>query len=238
MVADTTGPGPKAALVAWDPVAQKQRWRVAIDMPWNGGVLATAGDVVFMGTGDGWFTAYNALTGARLWRSNVGMGIIGAPSSYSIAGKQYVSVLAGYGGTASMLSPVMNVGWKYSGPRRLVTFTLGGTRSLPKTDGPTMVANVQDNPAEQLDPKAVGMGKPMFMACAACHGINAVSAGGPAPDLRESAIPLDKDAFFQVVHDGALLPRGMPKFQMFTPVQIEALRQYIRSESRKALARK
>ena len=76
------------------------------------------------------------------------------------------------------------------------------------------------------------------MACAACHGYNVVSAGGPAPDLRESGIPLDQNAFYQVVHEGALIQRGMPKFQMFKPEQVEALRQFIRSESRKALAHK
>jgi quinohemoprotein ethanol dehydrogenase len=76
------------------------------------------------------------------------------------------------------------------------------------------------------------------MACAACHGKQTVSAGGPAPDLRESPIPLDADAFYQVVHEGALMEHGMPRFLFFDRPKIEAIRQYIRSEARRTLASK
>jgi quinohemoprotein ethanol dehydrogenase len=222
----------KGTLVAWDPVAQKARWRVQLDALWNGGVVSTAGNVVFQGTADGWFSAYDARNGARLWRQYVGMGIIGAPATYEVAGKQYLSVLAGYGGSAAVLSDIMNVGWKYNGPRRIVTFSLDGAAVLPPSDPPTLKVKVLDNPAEVLDPKQVAMGKSMFMACAACHGRNLVSAGGPAPDLRESAVPLSPDAFSSVVHDGALMERGMPRFAMFGKPQIEAIRQYIRATAR------
>ena len=84
-------------------------------------------------------------------------------------------------------------------------------RHCQPSDPPTLKVSVQDNPAEVLDPKQIAMGKAMFMACAACHGRNAVGAGGPAPDLRESTLPLNPDAFWTVVHDGALIERGMPR---------------------------
>jgi quinohemoprotein ethanol dehydrogenase len=225
----------KGSLVAWDPVAQTARWRVQLDTLWNGGALATAGNVVFQGAADGWFSAYAARSGERLWRASAGMGIIAAPMTYSAGGRQYIAVLAGYGGSAGVLSDVMNVGWKYSGPRRLLSFSLDGKGTLPPSDGPTLKVNVQDNPAEVLDPKQVAMGKAMFMACAACHGRQAVGAGGPAPDLRESAIPLNPDAFWAVVHDGARMERGMPRITLFGKPQVEAIRQYVRSRARAAM---
>jgi quinohemoprotein ethanol dehydrogenase len=225
----------KANLVAWDPVAQKARWNVSIDTLWNGGAVTTAGNLVFQGAGDGNFSAYDARTGARLWQQQVGMGIIASPTTYSVRGKQYVSILAGYGGSAAVQNDIMNPGWKYRGPRRLLTFALGGKATLPPSDPPTLKANVQDNPEEALDPKQIAIGKSMYIACVACHGRNVIGAGGPAPDLRESAIPLSSDAFWAVVHDGALMQRGMPRISMYAKPQIEAIRQYIRSRARIAL---
>jgi quinohemoprotein ethanol dehydrogenase len=227
----------KGSLLAWDPVTQKARWQVPLDTPWNGGVMATAGNVVFQGAGDGSLSAYDARNGTRLWQQNVGMGIVASPMTYLVGGKQYVAVLAGYGGSAGAMSDIFNVGWKYSGPRRLVTFALDGKGVLPASPPRTLKVNVQDNPTEILDPKQIAMGKMIVIACAACHGRNMVSAGGPAPDLRESTIPLSPEAFYSVVHDGALKERGMPSFGIMGKPQIEAIRQYIRSRARAALAK-
>jgi quinohemoprotein ethanol dehydrogenase len=227
----------KGSLVAWDPVAQNARWHVPLDTLWNGGAVATAGNVVFQGTGDGWFSAYDARTGGRLWRRNVGMGIIAAPMTYRLGARQYVAVLAGYGGSAAVLSDIMNVGWKYTGPRRLLTFSIDGSAVLPPSQPPSLKVSVQDNAVEVLDPKMIAMGKAMFMACAACHGRNAVGTGGPAPDLRESAVPLSQDGFWAVVHDGTLIEHGMPHFSVFDKPQIEAVRQYVRASARAELAK-
>jgi len=115
-----------------------------------------------------------------------------------------------------------------------VRSNLDGKAALPPSAPPALKVNVQDNPAEVLDPKQIAMGKAMFMACAACHGRNMIGAGGPAPDLRESSIPLSPEAFWSVVHDGALIERGMPRFGMFGKPEIEALRQYVRARARAA----
>ena len=93
-----------------------------------------------------------------------------------------------------------------------------------------------DNPDEKLDPMKIAMGKAMFLACAACHGREAVGAGGPAPDLRESGVPLDPQAFQQVVLGGALKEQGMPPITYFNADQVEAIRQYVRSRARAAAA--
>ncbi|HEY7614749.1 MAG TPA: methanol/ethanol family PQQ-dependent dehydrogenase [Gemmatimonadales bacterium] len=95
-------PGPgghRGEFSAWDPVAGKEVWTLKERFPVWSGALATAGDVVFYGTMDGYFKAVNARTGAQLWRFKVGSGIIGQPMTYrGPDGKQYVAVLAGVGG--------------------------------------------------------------------------------------------------------------------------------------------
>jgi quinohemoprotein ethanol dehydrogenase len=64
-----------------------------------------------------------------------------------------------------------------------------------------------------------------------------IGVGGPAPDLRESSIPLNPEAFWAVVHEGALIQHGMPSTSMFGKPQVEAIRQYIRASARAELAR-
>ena len=68
------------SLLAWDPVRQKEAWRVVHKGPWNGGTLTTAGNLVFQGTADGRFVAYAADTGKKLWEAPAGTGVVAAPS--------------------------------------------------------------------------------------------------------------------------------------------------------------
>ena len=74
--------GHRGALDAWDPVARKVVWRVSENFPVWSGALATAGNVVFYGTMDGWFKAVDAKSGNLLWQFKTGSGIIGPPVSY------------------------------------------------------------------------------------------------------------------------------------------------------------
>ena len=224
----------KGALLAWDPVSQKQVWRVQHDAIWNGGVMATAGGLVFQGTADGLFAAYDAKTGKRLWQFDARMGIIAAPMTWSAGGKQYVSILAGYGGSAAVWGSLMNVGWKYRSPRRLLTFALDGKAELPETPGRDMTVNAVDDPSISISPADVKAGQENFFACAVCHGRNLVATGGPAPDLRESMIALDPEAFRSVLRDGALLQNGMPKFENLTDTQLRQIYAYIRAGAREA----
>ena len=96
------GPGGhRGEFTAWDPMRQQVAWKLRERFPVWSGALATAGDVVFYGTMDGWFKALDARTGALLWRYKLGSGIIGQPITYlGPDGKQYVSVLSGVGGWA------------------------------------------------------------------------------------------------------------------------------------------
>ena len=73
----------------------KIRWQVKTQQPMIGGVLATAGGLVFTGEGNGYFKAYDAETGAVLWKFQAGAGVNAPPSSYTVDGKQYIVVAAG-----------------------------------------------------------------------------------------------------------------------------------------------
>lgn len=96
------GPGANRGLfTAWDPVARRKVWEIREDLPVWSGALATAGNVVFYGTMDGWFKAVDARDGRLLWKQHLVSGIIGMPMSYrGPDGRQYVAIFAGVGGWA------------------------------------------------------------------------------------------------------------------------------------------
>jgi outer membrane protein assembly factor BamB len=82
----------RAFLVAWDPVAQKQRWRNEFRPA--GGVLSTAGSLIFVGDAGGKLYAFEPETGKTLWEHEMLPGVA-TPVTYMVDGKQYVAVLAG-----------------------------------------------------------------------------------------------------------------------------------------------
>jgi len=97
-------PGPggfMGKLSAWDPALGKAVWTIEERFPVWSGALATAGDLVFYGTMDGWFKVVDATNGRLLWKYKTESGIISQPVSYrGPDGKQYVAVLDGVGGWA------------------------------------------------------------------------------------------------------------------------------------------
>ncbi|HJQ38498.1 MAG TPA: methanol/ethanol family PQQ-dependent dehydrogenase [Thermoanaerobaculia bacterium] len=96
------GPGGhRGEVTAWDPVRGRAVWKLHENFPVWSGALATAGDLVFYGTMDGWAKAIDARTGSERWKFKVGSGIIAPPMTYrGPDGKQYVAFLAGVGGWA------------------------------------------------------------------------------------------------------------------------------------------
>ena len=99
------GPGGnRGVFTAWNPVTRKPAWEIKEDLPLWSGALATAGDLVFYGTMDGWFKAVDARTGALKWQFKTDSGIIGQPVSYrGPDGRQYIAVLSGVGGWAGAI---------------------------------------------------------------------------------------------------------------------------------------
>jgi alcohol dehydrogenase (cytochrome c) len=81
--------------VALDVETGKIAWQYKAPQPLIGGALATAGNLVFMGEGNGWFDAFNAKTGEKVWRYNLSAGVNAPPVSYEVNGEQYIAVAAG-----------------------------------------------------------------------------------------------------------------------------------------------
>jgi lanthanide-dependent methanol dehydrogenase len=99
-------PGPggnRGRFIAWDPQAGKVMWEIKENLAAYGGALATAGDLVFYGTMEGWLKAVDQKTGKVLWQYKTPSGIIGNPMTYVAPdGKQHVAVLSGIGGWAGI----------------------------------------------------------------------------------------------------------------------------------------
>jgi alcohol dehydrogenase (cytochrome c)/quinohemoprotein ethanol dehydrogenase len=200
----------KGKLVAWDPVQQKQAWAVERIGPWNGGTLATAGNLVFEGTAAGRFEAYRANSGEKVWSFDAQTGVMAGPVTYSVGGEQYVAVLAGWGGVFPLATG--EVSFKSGRVRnisRMLAFKLGGTATLPPA--PKLEEPVLNPPRSVADSATIHRGEALYQRfCASCHGDVAVS-GGVLPDLRYSTT-LANDRWFKIVRDGAYQSLGMVSF--------------------------
>lgn len=220
-----------SALVAWNPVTQKEAWRIPTPLHYNGGVMATAGNLVFQGQMDGLFNAYDAKTGKRLWSYDAKAAVIAPPISFRANGRQYITVLTGNGTSAGFLgSALAKFGIDYrTQARRVLTFAIGGTATLPARI-PYRAVAVADTDY-RADAAAAKRGELTYNTrCVVCHG-GGVAAAGVAPDLRTSEAVISAETFNAIIHDGALVPAGMPRFEDMTPAQRADLRQYIRSKA-------
>jgi len=230
----------KGALIAWDPVAQKERWRVALSGPWNGGVLATGGGLVFQGNTAKEFAAYDAASGAKLWSEKVQTGIIAAPVTYAIGGEQYVAVLAGWGGIWALAPGILSeIGGPVRNVSRLLVFKLGANAQLPPES--TLAPRPLDPPAVTGSPEQIAEGGQNYgRFCGVCHG-DAAYGGTLLPDLRRSPLLDTAKGWATVVRDGALQSKGMVGFaDALSPGQIDSIRAYVikRANEDKALGEK
>ena len=228
--------GEKGNLIAYDPVAQKEVWRVAHYGPWNGGVLSTAGNLVLQGSADGKFSAYRADNGAALWSSEAQTAVMGGPMTYTVNGEQFIAVMAGWGGVFPMPPGILalKTGNEYNRSRLLV-YKLGGKAQLPPLA--ELPAKELNPPPATAKPAVVEQGKALFTRfCAACHGDAAVS-GHLIADLRYSAY-LASDDWYDVVLYGKLRALGMANFDVaISREDAEAIRAYViqRAHEDKAL---
>src|SRR5258708_12741264 len=93
------------SLIAWDPVSQSVRWSVEEQIATNGGVLSTAGNLVFQGQGTGEFAAYAADSGKKVWSIKTGSAIKSIPVTFSVKGEQYVITPVGWGSGPRLFPP-------------------------------------------------------------------------------------------------------------------------------------
>ena len=223
----------KAYLMAWDPVRQAAVWRMPNPGMVNGGVLSTGGNLVFQGDNDGHFNVYDAVAGRKLWSFDGQSAIMAAPATYTAKGRQYVTVLAGFGGAVALIGG--EAAWQAGAPRvnksRVLTFALGGAAPpLPPLDHPASAPIAA--PKQTAGQEAIAAGRVRYLnTCVVCHGANAVSAG-LLPDLRRSSAISDRDAFGAIVGRGALAAQGMASFSgNYSPDEIETLRAYLVSRA-------
>jgi quinohemoprotein ethanol dehydrogenase len=224
----------KGLLIAWDPIAQKKRWEVEHPVTMSGGVLSTAGDIVFQGTPSGDFDAYDAATGKKLWSYDTHSVIRGGPSTVMIDGKQVILVPSGDGtAIGSARGRLSSTRETYAAPSRLLAFGLNGTAVLPPTE------KVILKPVLERQPLALAeKGKVFYnQNCSRCHGQNLLNSGkGRIPDLRNIR-EARMGALPQILRNGILKPMGMPQFPEITDEQIEAVRAHITNEAWNAYER-
>ncbi|SOY78863.1 Quinohaemoprotein ethanol dehydrogenase [Cupriavidus taiwanensis] len=212
---------PFGRLIAWDPVQQKAAWTKELVSPWNGGTLTTAGNLVFQGTADGRFVAYDARTGDKLWESPTGTGVVAAPVSFELDGRQYVSVAVGWGGVYGQAQRATN----RQGPGTVYTFALGGKAPLPAFAEYRAGKLLQ---GVKYDPALVRDGTALYVSnCVLCHGVPGVDRGGNIPNLGyiDAAFIENLD---KVVFKGPAMARGMPDFTgKLTPQDVEKIKAFI-----------
>jgi len=225
----------KGHLSAWDPVQQKEIWRTERTSPVNGGLLSTAGNLVFEGTAQGTLEAFRATSGEKLWSAETQSGVVAAPVTYSVNGEQYVAVLAGWGGVFPLATgEIARHFGRAQNISRLLAFKLSGKSSLPPL--PEASHPQLKPPASTASAATVQKGEALYQRfCSTCHGDVAVS-GGVLPDLRFSGT-LDNEQWFDVVLKGILKPAGMVSFEKeLTRADASAIRAYVISRANQSLA--
>src|ERR1700730_950042 len=215
----------KGYLLAWDPVKQREVWRVNYRGPWNGGVVTTAGNIVAEGDAAGNFNVYRADTGQKLWSMDAQSAMMGGPITYEIDGEQYIAVLSGWGAGFSLQAgtPAGQSG-NLRNVSRVLAFKIGGKAALPPLEPRELVIKP---PPEPADTTSIARGEALFgRYCGVCHGADAVG-GGVVPDLRASNF-LGNDFWYQIVLNGALKDAGMVSFKSaLNRDDVTAIRNYV-----------
>jgi quinohemoprotein ethanol dehydrogenase len=213
-----SGEGLLGRLIAWDPVAQSVRWSVEEDIAVNGGVLSTAGNLVFQGQGTGEFAAYAADSGKKVWSIETGSAIDSVPVTFTAHGEQYVITPVGWGSGSRLFAPARTMATPESkrGPTRLLAFKLGG--SLPFPAPHVEIPAVPEPPQQTATKETIHKGEVLYQkfVCDGCHspgtdGSGAWVLNGAIPDLRYMPPEVHKE-WYAVVLGGSHWGQGMPGF--------------------------
>jgi quinohemoprotein ethanol dehydrogenase len=208
-------------ITAWDPVEQRQAWRVNKSRPMPGGLLSTASDLLFQGQVDGRLVAYDARDGTPLWEGATGTGVMAPPITYAIDGEQYVAVLAGLGGSHGGHFETIDD----ANHGRLVAFKLGGSApSPPRVPRPV---RRRDPPKLELSKERVEQGRALYAEnCFSCHGVG-THGSGLHPDLKYASRETHAQ-WNEIVLGGTRQARGMASFaDQLSPDDARAIQVYV-----------
>ena len=227
-------PEPGGFLKAFDPLTGETKWSVPIPHYWNGGVLGTAGGLVFQGDALGMFSAYDKETGERLWEFNTYTSMLAPPISFEIDGEQYVSILTGSGGGdlfgGEPLPPIeIQASLTYNNFGRLLVFKLGGQKELPIPD--VRDKTIPEQILVDASNDQIRNGESNYnQYCAVCHGFVVKSAGG-LPDLRKMTTGTH-DLFNKIVLEGILGSNGMAGFaDVLSEDDVDNIHHYVRARA-------
>jgi len=205
-------------LIAWDPVRQSARWSVDEEIAVNGGVLSTAGNLVFQGQGTGEFAAYAADSGKKVWSVKTRSAIDSVPVTFALNGEQYVITAVGWGSGSRLFAPARTMATPESkrGPVRLYAFKLGATTPFPFLE--IVIPPVPKPPEQKVSEEIIRKGEKLYgtFVCDGCHspgldGSGAWVLDGAVPDLRYMPPDAHRD-WYQIVLGGSHWDKGMPGF--------------------------
>jgi len=210
------GEGLFGRLIAWDPVAETARWFVEEQISVNGGVLSTAGNLVFQGQGTGEFAAYAADSGKKLWSIQTKSAIDSIPVTFTANAEQYVLTSVGWGSGSRLFAPARTMATPESkrGPNRLYAFKLGGKIPFPAAH--IEIPPVPKPPEQKVSEEIIRKGEKLYVSfyCEGCHspfidGSGAWVEDGAVPDLRYAPPEVHKD-WYGIVLGGSHWSKGMP----------------------------
>ena len=219
-------------LLAWDPVKQEAAWKVKHDKPANGGVLSTAGDLVFQGTGEGVFAAYDADNGDALWQYKSDSAVLAGPMTYELDGEQYIAVAQGSGGTV-MLTIGDNLKRNKVNKNKLLVFKLGDFGLTRSVADESLAAILPLSEEVNASPEVIKKGEELYgHNCGTCHGISAKS-NYVVPDLRYMSDQTHRD-FVAIVLGGSRTHKGMVGFYETHNVEdVEAIHSYLKHQQQR-----
>ena len=213
-------------LVAWDPIKKQRAWQVQHAKPSNGGILSTAGDLVFQGTWDGTFAAYDAYDGEKLWQYKSDSAVLAGPMTFELDGEQYVAVAQGSGGTV-MITVGDELQRNKTNQNKLLVFKKGQFNQTNPVANEKLTTIRALGHAANTDPNLIKLGESIYHNnCASCHGINALS-NYVVPNLRYMSEQTHSD-FASIVIGGARTHKGMIGFYETLGVDdVDAIHAYL-----------
>ena len=216
-------PQPSAYLKAFDPLSGETLWAMKNEINYgNGGVLATAGGVIFQGDGTGTISAYNTDNAEKLWQFATDSSISAAPVSYELDGTQYLAIISG-------------AHQDFEGGGKLLVFKLGGDVRLPATQ--PRDTRIPEQPPLTASASELAQGDQLYHEiCANCHAPlgREYITGTRAIDLRRMTAETHA-TYLAIVLGGSRSTLGMRSFDdSLDEQEVEVIRQFVISKANEA----